>query len=263
MKICLKNRTALVTGGGTGIGRYIVKALADSGAKVAFTSRNTKSIKGTMSILNKNSNHKGYKIDLSKKGNVKKLHNKIKKDFKSIDILVNNIGHTLEVKNPFSKIEDWERVMRLNFMTSVETVNHFITGMKKKNWGRIINITSVAGMEISGPSAFNSSKAALTAYSKSVGRQLALEKRNIVMTALAPGIVLTEQGHWKKILKKKPSHAKNYLKNRVPLGRFGTMDETTGIIVFLASEQASFFHGSIIHADGGHSKHYMSDTFFK
>ena len=99
--------------------------------------------------------------------------------------------------------------------------------------------------------AFNASKAALTAYSKSVGRQLALEKRNIVMTALAPGIVLTEQGHWKKILKKKPSHAKNYLKNRVPLGMFGTMDETTGIIVFLASEQASFFHGSIIHADGG------------
>ena len=118
-------------------------------------------------------------------------------------------------------------------------------------------------MEISGPSAFNASKAALTAYSKSVGRQLALEKRNIVMTALAPGIVLTEKGHWKKILKKKPSHARNYLKNRVPLGRFGTMDETTGIIVFLASDHASFFHGSIIHADGGHSKHYMSDTFLK
>ena len=106
---------------------------------------------------------------------------------------MNNIGHTLEVKDPFSKVENWEKVMRLNFLTSVETVNYFISGMKKKNWGRIINITSVAGMEISGPSAFNASKAALTAYSKSVGRQLALEKRNIVMTALAPGIVLTEK----------------------------------------------------------------------
>ena len=83
------------------------------------------------------------------------------------------------------------------------------------------------------------------------------------MTALAPGIVLTEKGHWNKILKKNPKHARDYLKSRVPLGRFGTMDETTGIIVFLASDHASFFHGSIIHADGGHSKHYMSDTFFK
>tara|TARA_B100000902_G_C27299519_1_gene911966 strand:- start:352 stop:1143 length:792 start_codon:yes stop_codon:yes gene_type:complete len=263
MKINLRNKTALVTGGGTGIGRYIVKALADSGAIVAFTSRNLNSINGTMKMLSNSSKHKGYKIDISKKGNVKKLQQKIKKDFKSIDILVNNIGHTLEVKDPFSKIENWEKVMRLNFMTSVEMVNHFIKDMKKNNWGRIINITSVAGMEISGPSAFNASKAALTAYSKSVGRQLALEKRNIVMTALAPGIVLTEKGHWSKIIKKNSTHAKKYLKNRVPLERFGSMDETTGIVVFLASDAASFFHGSIIHADGGHSKHYMSETYLK
>ena len=264
MKINLKNKKALVTGGGTGIGRYIVKALAEAGAEVAFTSRNQSSINGTLKLLNNNGNkHKGYKIELTKKGNVKKLYNKVKKDFKSIDILINNIGHTLNKKNPFSKIEDWEKVMRLNFFISVEMVNYFITDMKKKNWGRIINITSVAGMEISGPSTFNASKAALTAYSKSVGRALALEKKNIVMTAVAPGIVLTEKGHWNKILKTNPKHAKNYLKDRVPLGRFGTMDETTGIIVFLSSDHASFFHGSIIHADGGHSRHYMSDTYLK
>ena len=101
MKINLKNKIALVTGGGTGIGRYIVKALADSGATVTFTSRSIKSINGTLRMLDKNSNHKGYKIDLSKKGNVEKMYQKVRKDFGSIDILVNNIGHTLEVKNPF------------------------------------------------------------------------------------------------------------------------------------------------------------------
>ena len=177
--------------------------------------------------------------------------------------MINNIGHTLNKKNPFSKIKDWEDVMRLNFFTSVEMVNYFIKDMKKKNWGRIVNITSVAGMEISGPSTFNASKAALTAYTKSVGRALALEKRNIVMTAVAPGIVLTKGGHWDKILKNNPRHAKKYLKERSPLGRFGTMDETTGIVVFLSSDHASFFHGSIFHADGGQSKHYMSDTYLR
>ena len=177
--------------------------------------------------------------------------------------MINNIGHTLEKKDPFCKIQDWEAVMKLNFFTSVEMVNHVILRMKKRNWGRIINITSVAGMEVSGPSTFNVSKAALTAYTKSVGRALALDKKNIVMTAVAPGIVLTDQGHWKNILKKNPAHARKYLKERVPLGRFGTMDETTGIIVFLSSDMASFFHSSIIHADGGHSKHYMCDTFFR
>ncbi len=263
MKINLNKKIALVTGGGTGIGRYIVKALSDAGARVAFTSRSQKSINGTLKLLNNPKIHKGYNIDISKKNNVKKLYKLFKRDFGTIDILINNIGHTLNKKDPFSKIEDWKKVMNLNFFTSVEMVNEFVPEMKKKNWGRIINITSVAGMEISGPSTFNASKAALTAYTKSVGRALALEKRNIVMTAVAPGIVNTEKGHWKNILKKNPSHAKKYFKNRVPLGRFGTMDETTGIIVFLSSDYASFFHSSIIHADGGHSKHYMSDTFFK
>ena len=266
MKIDLKNKKAIVTGGGTGIGRFIVESLADAGARVAFTSRNNDSIKETLKNLqnkgHQKNHHKGYQIDLTKKGNVKKLHSKFKKDFGKADILVNNIGHTLNKKDPFCKIGDWEEVMRLNFFTSVEMVNHFIGDMKKTNWGRIVNITSVAGMEISGPSTFNASKAALTAYTKSVGRALALEKRNIVMTAVAPGIVLTKGGHWDKILKKNVKHAKKYLSDRAPLGRFGTMDETTGIIVFLCSDLASFFHGSIIHADGGQSKHYMSDTFF-
>lgn len=80
------------------------------------------------------------------------------------------------------------------------------------------------------------------------------------MTAVAPGVVMTKTGHWnKKTVKLK--HAKNYLKNRTALGRFGKISEITGIIVFLSSDFASFFHSSIIHADGGQSKHYMSDTY--
>ena len=150
--------------------------------------------------------------------------------------------------------------MDLNFFTADNVINTFIKYMKKNNWGRIINITSIAGIEISGPSSFNASKAALTAYSRSVGRQLAIEKKNIVMTAVAPGVIVTEKGHWnRKTIKTK--HAKNYLKNRTALGRFGTMDEFTGIIVFLSSEKASFFHGSILQPDGGQSRQYMSFNY--
>ena len=262
MIISLKNKRALVTGGGTGIGQYIVKALAESGAKVAFTSRNKSHIKDTLKLLKKKSDHFGYQIDLSNLKNIKKFKQIINKKFGKIDILINNIGHTLNVKDPFCSIEDWKKVMNLNFFTSVNVINNFIDDMKKNNWGRIINITSVAGMEISGPSTFNVSKAALTSYTKSVGRSLAIEKKNVVMTAVAPGIIITKKGHW-NFKTAKSLHAKKYLKDRSALGRFGTMDELTGIIVFLSSDKASFFHSSIIHADGGHSKHYMSDTFFR
>jgi len=262
MNISLEGKIALVTGGATGIGRSIVKSLAEAGAQVLFTSRSKDSIQAILKKdLRNDKKHKGYNIDVSKEKNVKTLYCKIKKDYGGVDILVNNVGHTLGIANPFSEIENWKKVFDLNFFTAVNLVNYFIKDMKKKNWGRIINITSVAGMEVSGPSTYNSSKAALTAYSKSVGRALALQKKNIVMTAVAPGIVITKNGHWNKLIKKNPKHVKKYLNERVPLGRFGTMDETTGIIVFLASDYASFFHGSIIHADGGHSRHYMSDTY--
>ena len=257
MIISLKNKKALVTGGGTGIGQSIVKALAESGASVAFTSRKKNSLSETLKILKNKNKHRAYQIDLFKKGNVKKLYKKVKKDFGNIDILVNNIGHTLNKKNPFSKLKDWEDVMRLNFFSSVEMVNHFINDMKKKNWGRIVNITSVAGMEISGPSTFNASKAALTAYTKSVGRALALEKRNIVMTAVAPGIVLTKGGHWDKVIKKNPSRAKKYLKERAPLGRFGKPNEIAPVVAFYCSDLASFSQGAIIPVDAGQSRHYM------
>ena len=132
--------------------------------------------------------------------------------------------------------------------------------MKKRNWGRIVNITSIAGLEVSGPSTYNVSKAALTAYTRSVGRQLAIEKRNIVMTALAPGVIPTEKGHWNKKNLKSP-HSLKYLKNRTALGRFGKIEEITGIVTFMCSDKASFFHGAILQPDGGQSRQYMSFNY--
>ncbi len=258
MEISLDKKIALVTGGATGIGKGIAKALSDSGAIVIITSRNNRNIRNTLKILSKKCF--GYNIDVSESKNIEILYKKIKKKFKNVDILVNNIGHTLNIKDPFAKIDNWKKVMDLNFFTTVDVTNRFIKDMKRKNWGRIINITSIAGIEISGPSSFNASKAALTAYTRSVGRQLAIEKRNVVMTAVAPGVIPTEKGHWNKY-NLKSKHAKQYLKHRTALGRFGTIDELTGIIVFLCSDKASFFHGSIIQPDGGQSRQYMSFNY--
>lgn len=258
MNIDLNKKIALVTGGATGLGKGIALALAKSNARVIITSRDKKKLKETLKSLGKESS--GYNFDLTKDHDLDQLYKKIKKIYGGVDIIVNNIGHTLGIKDPFANYRDFERVMKVNFLTTVKVNNKFIKGMKKNKWGRIINITSLAGTEVSGPSSFNASKAALTAYTRSVGRQLAVEKQNIVMTAVAPGVIPTEDGHWnpKNINSK---HAKNYLKNRTALGRFGTIDEVTGIIVFLSSEKASFFHGSILQPDGGHSRQHMSFNY--
>ena len=259
MIISLKGKRALVTGGGTGLGQSIVKSLESAGATVAFTSRKHSSLSNTLKILDEPKKHFPVKIDVNKKNNIKKLYKILNKKFGKIDILINNVGHTLNITDPFTNINNWKKIMDLNCFTAIEMVNVFIKDMKKKNWGRIVNITSIAGMEISGPSTYNISKHALTAYTKSVGRQLALEKRNIVMTAVAPGILMTQEGRWGKTFTAKSKHTKNYIKHRTALKRFGKMDEITGIITFLCSDRASFFHSTVIHADGGQSRNYQSN----
>ena len=129
--------------------------------------------------------------------------------------------------------------------------------MKKTGWGRIVNITSCAGLENMGPITYGVSKAALTAYTRTMGRILATETKNVVMTAIFPGVVLTKGGHWDRVIKKNPSSAKKYLKERAPLGRFGKPNEIAPVVVFYCSDLASFSQGAIIPVDAGQSRHYM------
>ena len=136
-----------------------------------------------------------------------------------------------------------------------------IPQMKKNNWGRIVNITSCAGLENSGPVTYCVSKAQLTAYSRTMGRILATENENIVMSAIFPGVVATKGGHWEKKQKKDPEHVKKYLENRTPMKRFGSEEEIANVVTFYCSELASFSHGAIVPVDGGQSKHYMSFNY--
>ena len=176
---------------------------------------------------------------------------------KKIDILVNNAGHNLNVTNPYCSRKKWNEVLEINFFNSVEICNLIIPQMKKNNWGRIVNITSCAGLENMGPITYGVAKAALTAYTRTMGRILATESKNIVMSAIFPGVVLTSGGHWDKVLKTRPKHAKKYLQERAPLGRFGRVDEISPVVLFYCSDLASFSHGAIVPVDAGQSRHYM------
>ena len=148
-------------------------------------------------------------------------------------------------------------VLELNFFNSVNLCNYLIPKMKKNGWGRIVNITSCAGLENMGPVTYGVAKSALTAYTRTMGRILATESKNIVMSAVFPGVVITKGGHWDKILKNDPKRAKKYIKERMPLGRFGKPSEISPIVVFHCSQLASFSHGAIVPADAGQSRHYM------
>jgi len=258
MDLGLKDKKALVTGGSTGIGKAIARELAKEEAKVVITSRHKKRLDTTLQELGGQKNrHYGVICDLAEKSGPKKLYQDVTNNFGNIDIIINNVGSNLGITDPYCSIGKWRDIFRLNFEVAVEINNFFIPHMKKQDWGRIVNITSLAGLENSGPVTYCVTKAALTAYSRTMGRILATETSNVVMSALMPGVVVTEEGYWADVLKNRPEHAKKYLKERCPLGRFGSTDEISPMVALLCSEKASFCQGAIIPVDAGQSRHYM------
>lgn len=260
MNLEIKGKNALVTGGCNGIGKSISLQLAKEGANLIVTTRNKSKIKGFIKEIKKfDTKIEIIEVDFHKKNWEKKFKKKISK--LKLHILVNNAGHTCGITDPYCNIDDWYKVIGLNFLTPVQICNMVIPQMKKNNWGRIVNITSCAGLENSGPVTYCVSKAQLTAYSRTMGRILATENENIVMSAVFPGVIATEGGHWEKKQKDDPEHVKRYLKNRTPLNRFGSEKEIANVVTFYCSQLASFSHGAIVPVDGGQSKHYMSFNY--
>jgi len=256
MDLGIRGKVALVTGGASGIGHAVVKELSQNGCRVFYTSR-----KGPRELTNNEMSNYEFQpqllnMNVALEDGPKLLHKELYKLGVHVDILVNNIGDTLGILDPFCSLEDWRRIYRLNLECHVETNNLFLPFMMEQKWGRIVNISANASLENSGPVPYCSIKAAYTAYTRSMARVLA--KSGVVMSAVLPGVVITEEGHWQNVLRNNPDHAERYLKERTPIERFGETDEISPFVALLCSQKASFAVGSIHAIDGGQARHYYS-----
>lgn len=258
MDLGIKGKIALVTGGASGIGKAVTEELLENGAKVYITSRSDSRLEDCRNSLKSYSkNLVTIKSDLSNGNEPENLVKKINMN-DQVDILVNNIGDTLGITDPYCKIDDWHKLFNLIMGVAIRLNNALIPNMSKRKWGRIVNITAGAAYENSGPVPYCSFKAAFTAYSRSMARILALEGNNVVMSAILPGIVLTEHGHWQNVLKTRPEHAETYLKERTTLKRFGLPNEISPVVALMCSDLASFCIGSVIPVEGGQGRHYFN-----
>lgn len=262
MDLGLKGRKVLVTGGALGIGQAIALDFVKEGARVVITSRNEEGVRKTLALMGgAEAGHYGAVCNITDEGAPQALARDIHEKFGQLDVVVNNVGSTLDITDPYCPISDWRKIFRVNLEVVIEINNLFLPHMKEQDWGRIVTITSGAGLENSGPVTYCASKAALTAYTRTMGRILATETSNVVMTAVMPGVVLTEGGHWDRVIKERPEHLQRYLKERCPLGRLGQPSEISAMVVLLCSERASFCHGAIVPVDAGQARHYMYFNF--
>jgi 3-oxoacyl-[acyl-carrier protein] reductase len=256
MDLEINGKCALVTGGASGIGLAVVKELANNGVKVFFTSRNEIEYPVSQELNQLDPTPVLIVVDAAATDGPTELFKYFELKKVNIEIIVNNIGDTLGILDPFCSIDDWRRIYRLNLECHVEINNLFLPKMISNKWGRIVNVSANASLENSGPVPYCAIKAAYTAYTRSMARVLA--KTGVVMSAILPGVVVTEKGHWQNVLKTNPTHAEKYLSERTPMQRFGKTDEISPFVALLCSEKASFAVGSIHAIDGGQARHYYS-----
>lgn len=254
MDLGIKGKKALVTASGRGIGRAIAIALANEGVSVAVVSRTEKDIE---SLLNKleGQEHAGYVMDLCEEGRPKELLEQMRTSFGEPDIVVHNLGGTLNHKDPFCDVSFWRKLYRFNLEVAIEMNNIVLPKMQAKGWGRVIHISSIAGMENHGTVPYCSMKAALTAYTRSIGGVVA--PNGVVVSAVLPGAVVTQGGYWEGQLKNNPQHAQKFILERQRIGRFGEPEEIANFVCFLSSELATFNCGGIIPIDGGQGRGYF------
>ncbi|MBN1894143.1 3-oxoacyl-[acyl-carrier-protein] reductase [bacterium] len=241
----LSGKTALVTGGGRGIGKAIVLDLAGHGADIIVSDIDETAAQETASLVQGTGRRSlAMKADVSRDQDVDALVKASIEAFGRIDILVNNAGITRDNLLMRMSEQEWDSVLSVNLKGAFLCTRHVVRGMMKQRSGKIINMASVVGvMGNAGQANYAASKAGLIGFTKSAARELA--SRNIQVNAVAPGFIETD------MTGKLPEEVKQNYRTGIPAGRFGTTQDVAGVVLFLSSPASDYVTGQVIHVDGG------------
>ena len=241
----LQGKVALVTGAGRGIGKVIALDLARAGADLIITNRSKElgdAVKAEIEATGRKC--LAFQADVSDVAAVDAMVKEALAEFSKIDILVNNAGITKD--NLFMRMseEDWRSVMSVNLDGMFYVTKAVIRSMVKARAGAIINITSVVGFTGNpGQVNYSSTKSAVMGFTKSLARELG--SRGITCNAVAPGFIETDMTDALNEEQKKA------ILDQVPLGRMGSAQDIANTVRFLASEEAGYINGTVVHVNGG------------
>src|SRR5258705_1744335 len=248
MELGIKNKTAFVAASSQGLGKMVALELAQEGARIMICGRNKNNLENTKQEIEKQTGATVLALvgDLSIPAERDQIIKSTLNSYNTIDILVTNTGGPPAGKFEAFKQEDWDNAYRNLLLSVVGLVNGFLPGMKQQRWGRIISITSMAVKQpVNNLVLSNSVRASVVGLVKTLSNELATY--NITVNNVMPGYTETERLN--ELIRNNPSFSS--AKSEIPMGRFGTPEEFSAAVTFLASERASYITGVSLAVDGG------------
>lgn len=251
MDLGIKGRVALVTGASQGIGRGIALAFAREGANVAVCARREEVLRGVADEIRKHSVSAFAKaVDVRRVSEVEAMVKDTQDRLGKIDILVNNAGAATKTA-PFLELEegDWANSLDLNLLSCIRFSRAAMPGMRSRKWGRVVNLSSVAGLQVGAPPVntlveYGTNKAAIIALTKYASEHVAAD--NVLVNCICPGPIRTP-GAWGGM----PDEVVKQRLESVPMRRLGTVEEIADLVLFLSSERCTYITGAAIPIDGG------------
>jgi len=243
----LDGKIALITGASRGLGKAMALALGEAGASLAMVSRDAVALEQAVAeVRARGAEAEGFPADVSQEDQVSALRERVIARFGKVHILINNAG--INIRKPVTEftLEEWRRVLDTNLTGAFLMVRAFLPHMRGHGYGRIINVTSTlshVGLPLR--TAYASSKAGLLGFTRALALELAPE--GITVVGISPGPFATEIN---RPLLEDPAVSREFIA-RVPLGRWGRLEEVGKLAVYLCSEEAAYITGSDILIDGG------------
>ena len=244
----LAGQTAIVTGAAQGIGEGIATRLARAGARVAVADRNTAAAEAAAGRLADNGAQAfSVSVDVASSSSIEAMVEQVLAKTGRIDILVNNAGIAGKAAPVWDQSdEDWQSVIDINLTGVFQCCRAVIGHMRDRDYGRIVNIASVAGKDGNpNMSAYSASKAGVIALTKSLGKEVA--ENNICVNAVTPAVIRTP------ILEQLTPEQVDYMTSKIPRRRTGKIEEVAAVVHFLASPDCSFVTGQTYDVSGGRS----------
>lgn len=242
----LEGRAAVVTGASRGLGRAIALELAQRGARVVVNYRQNEGAAREVVETIRGTGREAIAVqaDVSRYEEAERLIRAALEAFGRVDILVNNAGATRDNLLAMMKEEDWDFILMTNLKSAFNCAKAALRPMMRQRYGRIINVSSVAGL-VGNPGQTNyaAAKAGLIGFTKSLAKEVG--SRNITVNAVAPGLIPTD------MTDPLPQEIKEAALRMTPLGRLGTPEDVAYAVAFLASDEAAFITGHVLTVDGG------------